>query len=371
MLTAVKLVVWNVGVTVFLLVIMNVTAALLNRIHITSRAPEIAHETQGREGGFVPYRLRIARKEFHGKQLNMDKDGWRTGKPIGTLFDDWSPENYNVFMVGGSALYGYSVDDHETLPAHLEALERQNGRSKMRVYNLGQMGYAAHDEANVIFDLARQRRIPHVVVFYDGANEAVRIRSMAEDVKKEYVEVDYGYLDVLAFFERGLRTFNPEYLAITEFAGRVRHLVTRLRQRRGAEEIDVELEARLRAHANKAADAYLRNIELVSKLGEAVGFKSLFVLQPLGACLEEPKSYQFPYFGPPRPWQMIYYRALYSEVEAQVQGHPGVSVVNLCRALNESVRRGGRPFNTQIHLNSEGNRYMAEIILDLIKNLRR
>ena len=98
-----------------------------------------------------------------------------------------------------------------------------------------------------------------------------------------------------------------------------------------------------------------------------MGFKVLFVLQPMGVCLERPQEYKFPMLEQPEAWHITYYRALYAEIEAQLPRHPGVSVVNLCRALNEPVeKRGWQPFNTQIHLNSDGNRFMARILLDLI-----
>ena len=67
-------------------------------------------------------------------------------------------------------------------------------------------------------------------------------------------------------------------------------------------------------------------------------------------------------FGLPGAWVQEYYRAVYAAIEmaARVREIP---IVNLCAALNEVVAAGARPFNTPIHLTSEGNELMARRLL--------
>lgn len=339
----------------------------------------IAHETDHRRGGLVPYRLRIARQEFHGLQLNMDRDGWRTGKANGLLFDDWSPTGFrfNVFLLGGSAAYGYSVDDDGTIAAHLEQLGREDGFPDLRVYNLGQMGYQIHDEVNVLVDLLRQRRIPKVVVFYDGANEAGRgiPGRITDNVLTPYVEGDYSYWEVRDLVEagenvqEGKRLVNVEALSLAKVVARVKNHFWSKGGGRG--EQDGAINEKLAAHARQAAEGYLRNVQFIANLSRGVGFQVLFVLQPMGVCLESPLEYQFPMLAQPVPWQINYYRGLYAEIQTQVAGLPGLSIINLCDAVNRPVAKGRKPFNTQIHLNSEGNKVIAEILLDHIKSLSK
>ena len=220
----IQLVVWNVGATVALLACVNGVAYLLNKIHLRPANPyAVVHETDQRESGLVPHRLRVARKEFHGTQLNIDRDGWRTGKADGLLFDDWSDANYNLFFVGGSAAFGYTVDDEQTIAAHFEGLGRQEGKSHLRVYNLGQMGYQIHDEITLLVDVLRQGYVPDVVVFYDGANEAGRglPSRITDNVLARYVEGDYANW-LVGYLRSDEPILKFENLALAKLAARVR-----------------------------------------------------------------------------------------------------------------------------------------------------
>jgi len=369
--TVLQLVVGNVGAIALLLLTANALSAVINGVHF--RDPELMHETEGRDFQLAPNRLRIARSEFHGAQLNIDRDGWRTGQKAGSMFDHYSPDDYNIFLFGGSALYGYTVDDNDTIPAYLDAELKRRGNTGVHAYNFGSLGYALLDETNVLVELIRENRIPKVAIFYDGGNEFGRgLRGeMPGNVFSEWIDADYTYENASDLFEAGRRSFNPQNLALATFAVRLRTILTRWgffpnTNDRYKGEISAEEQERLAKHAKAAAKSYMTKVELVEKLASAYGFKAIFVLQPMGVCLENHEQYPFRYFGPPQRYQALYYQFLYEEIMRLANRHKGSKVTNLCSALNGEVSKGRRLFSTKMHLNGEGNRFIAGILADII-----
>src|SRR2546425_10087517 len=253
------------GGIVVLLLLANAMAAVLNRIHIHTNGP-VPHETAQVVWGLLPYKLRVSRLEFHGKQLNIDKDGWRTGKSSGGLFDEWSPADYNVLMLGGSPLFGYTVDDDQTLSAHLQEIVNAKAKRKVRIYNLGQMGTNSRDEVYLLVDQIREERIPNLVIFYDGANEFGRgVRGTNfHNVRAEYIDADYSYYIVADAYAQGHRILNPQYLASWKFAERLRGIGKRFLKNSHPMLTDEELSPLLEAHARSAAQWHLRNLKVAA-----------------------------------------------------------------------------------------------------------
>ncbi|MBM4134037.1 MAG: hypothetical protein FJ245_09745 [Nitrospira sp.] len=331
------------------------------------------HETETLTTDFVPYRLRLARSEFRGKQVTIDREGWRLHGDRKEMFDGWSASNYNIFIFGGSALYGHLNNDNETIPYHLETLMGSHSGKAVKVYNFGQVNYSSNEGLSLLVQQLQLGRVPDVAVFYDGANEVGRgtAGSTYENVHAPYVEADYGWFQVVRTYRAGERSVNPARFELGILAGRLHHLLDRMtgrwaRQKQLSESVFDR--KTLESHAKDAARAYVRIANVASKLGSSYGFQTIFILQPLGVCLNDPSAYNFPYYPGPREWEVVYYHALYKEILISAQS-TSLRPIDMCRELNGVVARGESPFNTRLHLNGRGNAYMAEqlasrIVLD-------
>jgi hypothetical protein len=271
-------------------------------------------------------------------------------------------------MLGGSALFGYTVDDHETIPAQLEALLRARGPAG--VYNLGHTAYStAGEEVPILVQELRAGRRPDVLIFYDGANEVGREPrgSVYENVQGPYVHGDFGWAWVQDQIQDGHRALNVRRLALWELAYRVHHLFERVTGQwdaRLATERDKEGEfdrAAVERHAVAAARAYAVSMTVVKGIAQALKIRVVFVLQPLGTCVDAPRADTFPHFPGPRPWEVAYYTALYREIDMRMP-----DTLDWCRAMNADVAAGHRVFNTRLHLSAEGNRRIAERLLPLV-----
>lgn len=111
-------------------------------------------------------------RPFQGRFFNVGEDGFRRTIP--------SPDDadaYEVWVLGGSTVFGYGAPDGETLPSHLARLLNRGASRPVRVRNLGQGGYvSAQEGALLLTELARGGR-PDLVLFYDGYNDAVAMKN--------------------------------------------------------------------------------------------------------------------------------------------------------------------------------------------------
>ncbi|MEM8963579.1 MAG: hypothetical protein AAGD38_19005 [Acidobacteriota bacterium] len=100
-----------------------------------------------------------------GTFVNVSEHGYReTGHTLA-----WPPatDKTNVFLFGGSTMFGYGVADNETLAA---ALQRQLG-DDVAVYNFGQGAFYSTSERILFAELLLAGHAPDLALFFDGLNE--------------------------------------------------------------------------------------------------------------------------------------------------------------------------------------------------------
>ena len=123
----------------------------------------IYREKKQLETRYVPY-IAWSRKPFSGKTTTVNDEGDRihpftTDRPI-----------KHVRFFGGSTMWGTGVDDHNTIPAHYNALHQD-----YRVYNHGESGFLSRQELARLVNLVNQNAPMDVVIFYDGCNDCLSL----------------------------------------------------------------------------------------------------------------------------------------------------------------------------------------------------
>lgn len=76
-------------------------------------------------------------------------------------------ESRQAYFFGGSTMWGSGVDDAGTIPLHFAAL------TGYRSENFGELGYTAHQSLSLLTELLQAGRRPHLVMVYDGVNDAL------------------------------------------------------------------------------------------------------------------------------------------------------------------------------------------------------
>ncbi|HEV2765747.1 MAG TPA: hypothetical protein VGV38_22370, partial [Pyrinomonadaceae bacterium] len=130
---------------------------------------ERARLTKFRRSCYAPYRLWTSCGPHRGKFVNIGADGFRVSPD--PLAAEAPAGAFKVFVMGGSAAYGWGSPDSETIPAHLADLIRQkfekSGRPReVRVVNLGVPAYNSTQELLLLIELLKRGHRPDLVVFY-------------------------------------------------------------------------------------------------------------------------------------------------------------------------------------------------------------
>ncbi len=127
---------------------------------------ELLNHIWGRKNEFDAFSGFIE-KEYQSKFVNIDKNGFRITNnekmPIDT-------NDYNIFMFGGSHLFGYGVKDDETIAYYLQK-KLNNKKKQVKIYNFGCAFYYSDQERSRFVHLLSQNQIPNQVIFLNGLNE--------------------------------------------------------------------------------------------------------------------------------------------------------------------------------------------------------
>ena len=132
---------------------------------------QLIHETWSR--GFVKD-PQIGHREgaFQGRYVNVDPNGFRRSHDQGP----WPPDAkaFNVFLFGGSTVFGYGVPDDQTLASYLQQQLSRATNDRLHVYNFGHGDYKTRHEKVLFTRLLGQGVRPDLAVFMDGLNEFVK-----------------------------------------------------------------------------------------------------------------------------------------------------------------------------------------------------
>jgi hypothetical protein len=207
--------------------------------------------------------------------LTVDSSGRRhTVTP-----DSAGPVRARVAMLGGSTMWGYTARDAHTIPALLAQELVARGVHGVEVVNHAQAAYVLAQGVATLTELVREGRIPDVVVFLEGNNEAGtawrigRVGGVfAEPYLVERFEHRHGILADLARW------------------GEASELVQRVGTAVGLRTPPELVPPPVEAVCPESAARYARQAEVIAALGERFDFEPLLLWQPLLANSAKPRS---------------------------------------------------------------------------------
>jgi hypothetical protein len=212
---------------------------------------------------------------FTGRYINIDASGTR--RTIQSVLPEDAPD---VFLMGGSTLFGSYQRDAGTLPSMLARhMERCEG-PRPRLHNFGQTGRVFTQEVIDLLLKLRAGREPKVVIFYDGINDvaaALQRGVPGLPINENHRVRDFEFGRDLFWWET---TLSVERRAIGRLvmAGAERLQVLRLMrryipQRNATAPVD-------EVTGTDVIASYLGTARWVQALGREYGFVPVFVWQP-------------------------------------------------------------------------------------------
>ncbi len=108
-------------------------------------------------------------RPFNGTYVTVDPAGFR--HIAGQAPWPPNPKHYNVFVFGGSTMFGYGIANHETVSSYLQADLRAAGATTTAVYNFGQGAWFSAQERILFEKMVLSGHKPNLAIFVDGLNE--------------------------------------------------------------------------------------------------------------------------------------------------------------------------------------------------------
>ncbi|MDM7993419.1 MAG: SGNH/GDSL hydrolase family protein [Candidatus Fermentibacter sp.] len=230
-------------------------------------------------GHYVSYLVWKADPLQQGEE-STDERGFRNTSYLST-----DPDAYEIFMFGGSAMWGLGVPDSCTIASLLQRRFNESLDIPVRISNYGQISWVSTQELICLMMELRDGARPDLVIFYDGFN----------DVWSSYQNGTAGEHQNLPQLRS--RIEGTEILMIRSnlpkliFESTNLALLMRLVRTDGTlrqEPVEIATYRTMGVDVHALAEStyavYSRNMDMAASLGSQYGFDCLFLWQPCIYC---------------------------------------------------------------------------------------
>ena len=226
---------------------------------------------------YEPYTI-WKRRPYRGTHTTIDITGSRR-----TVGNSTSEDALDIWMFGGSAVWGVGAPDHETIPSHLAALLNSTLSIDAKVRNLGRRGFVSTQEVIYLMRELQAGRRPDVVVFYNGVNDAAAVSLWPEfpgahvsfDTVRDRFESN-GEDDDIGWFARSTGLYKASRIVLDR-------VETDPFERDGIivyADRDTDSTPNYRWLAERGIDLWLFNARVIDGLARTYGFIPLMAFQP-------------------------------------------------------------------------------------------
>jgi hypothetical protein len=224
---------------------------------------------------FVEFRM----TPYKGRYFNITEDGYR---PNGAEPQDLAAPGPKVFLYGGSTAMGIGVADDETIAAYAQAALKAAGRADIQVFNFGVVSYFSTQERIALERQLTAGQKPDVAVFVDGLN-------------------DFYYCTV-----PDVSAWNERLIQLTRARSRMplglelahRSNVVQLAKHLGGDKSVMVREWGSFCETETDVDKVIRRLDanrrMIDATAERMGFKALFVQQPVPTYSYDNRKRPFP-----------------------------------------------------------------------------
>jgi len=332
------------------------------RTVVDSALHPYAHEAwwgpfQGRDGLKVRYNRFDPYRAFWGtpassRYVNVDSAGRRVTP------QELPPDRgavRQVFMLGGSTMWGYTSRDSFAIPALVARELHDRGVMDVEVVNLAQGAYNSTQEAATLLLELAHGRIPAAVVALNGYND------IATAYKYGGTGHIYGEAGIAQQIDLGRREFWGELIGL----GRHSALVVRLRRKFGLDKPAAEPRPAPDALCADVARYYHGIARVTDAMGREWGFSVVHILQPFqSASHKVPTAWERTLHGP------VVHAQCATAIEAEMARDPrAISFVSLTGMFD--IDSATVFVDENAHVTEVANRRIAARIADELAPLLR
>jgi len=252
---------------------------IIAQIYPGMSEPEIRQmldESWNRDFVYMPWTM-YGEKPVNGKYVTVDPAGFRAVKDQGP----WPPSKdfTNIFLFGGSTLFGYGLPGGQTVADYLqEALANISADKPYKVYNFGMGTYYSTQERIFFQSLVLAGFVPDMAVFLDGFNDPQRVEDAPWNSERFRQMMESSAEHTGAWEEihvNWLKTKIIEYMPIAEQLFKLERLMPRKAMMDG-----VQKKKQSEKLAETQVERFARNKRMVDAVSRAFGVRDLYVWQP-------------------------------------------------------------------------------------------
>ncbi|HUG10819.1 MAG TPA: SGNH/GDSL hydrolase family protein [Opitutaceae bacterium] len=294
-------------------------------------------------------------KPFRGNHVNITADRARL-TPNSTC----GAGTFRVFVLGGSAAWGFASPDWGTIPAHLQRMWSQ-GAAPVCVLNLAQNAYVSTQE---VIELARRLQVgdvPDLVILYGGYNDAnamfetgqAGVHYMVDGIARKLEPRDDG----AAFLFGGLLKRTRTYRLLSRTVAS-RAEVVASHPRSDSTAPGMRAPASL---ARKAAETYVANQRIVVGLAREFGFSYHAFLQPALDFGAKPLTSEEQQMRSAHSARIPFLTDVYKRIRVATAANPQFTdLTSVFDTVTTSV------YVDRMHINPEGNALVAPRIVEIL-----
>lgn len=203
------------------------------------------------------------------RYLNVDTAGYRVTIPAAPATAAPGPRPRLVYLLGASAMWGYTARDSMTIPSLVARGLAAAGVTDVQVLNLAQPGYTLSQEVSTLVKEVQARGAPAVALFFDGIND-IRTTQLTGEPGHTFFEPRFKHLYEVES-QRGM-------LGSLMTVGERSRLISRLAQAVGVDPWKIRPQE---PQMCPSLGAYYRRMARTARgIGDAWGFDVLVVQQP-------------------------------------------------------------------------------------------
>jgi len=245
---------------------------------------DLLTETWSRPYVYEPF-TQIKERPYSGDYVNVDENGFRVTKNQGP----WPPDsdNFNIFLFGGSTVFGYGVPDDQTVASYLQEVLSNRLECTVRVYNFGRGFYYSSQERILLEKLLVSGFVPDMAIFVDGINEFYTVNDEPHFTNRLEQFFDSGQ-SAICMEQTNLESKLLKKLPMTRAARSLKNRVGKiLTGNSGTTLADKQEEVSFDEGIyndeyiiTSVVDRYLENKRLVEAMAAAYSIQPVFVWQP-------------------------------------------------------------------------------------------
>ena len=268
------------------------------------------------------------RDDFNGETITI-KNGYR----MNNVNENFTL-NKDIWVFGGSTIWGTGVDDKNTIPSLIEKL------TNISTLNLGETGYNTTQQINLLLkELVKHK--PKKIIFYDGVN----------DVGKCLKNLNYFSTYQEIVIQNSLSMSNSEKLIIAPF--KILTKVKKFIQKNQNTKLEYNCDTDV-SKAEKIAKTFVNNWITAELIAQKNNIKFIPILQPTMFTSTSNKDYLPDNYDELKKQYEILYELIKKELNKQ-----NFKYLNLENSLNEKENY----FIDYNHLSPNGNMKIASEIV--------